>query len=101
VGLPEDGADYLRPAFARRCWKLCGGIFDRDQALGFGSPGILESTANAIAEVLLQPGIRFLSVGMPGELEWAIILGNSIVWGIGGAILVLAIGKGRRASAAV
>ena len=33
-----------------------------------GSPEILESTANAIAEVLLQPGIRFLSVGMPGEL---------------------------------
>jgi predicted aconitase len=60
-----------------------------------GSPRILESTANAIAEVLLQPGIRLLSVGMPGELEWAIIVGNSILWGISGAVFVLAIRKAR------
>lgn len=66
-----------------------------------GSPGILESTANAIAEVLLQPGIRLLRVGMPGELEWAIIVGNSILWGISGALFVLAIRKARRGSAAV
>jgi hypothetical protein len=66
-----------------------------------GPPGILESTATAIGEVLLQPGIRFLAVGMPGELEWAIILGNSILWGIVGAILVLAIRKAVRGSAAV
>lgn len=66
-----------------------------------GPPGTLESTATAIAEVLLQPGIRLLAVGMPGELEWAIILGNSILWGIVGAILVLAVRKAGRGSAAV
>jgi len=38
---------------------------------------------------------------MPGELEWAIIVGNSILWGISGALFVLAIRKARRGSAAV
>ena len=66
-----------------------------------GSPGILESTANAIAEVLLQPGIRLLRVGMPGELKWAIIVGNSILQRISGALFVLAIRKARQGSAAV
>ena len=32
---------------------------------------------------------------MPGELEWAIIVGNSILWGISGAVFVLAIRKAR------
>jgi hypothetical protein len=60
-----------------------------------GPPGMLESTATAIAEVLLQPGIGLLRLGMPGEVEWAIIVGNSILWGIVGAILVRAITKAR------
>jgi len=55
-----------------------------------GPPQMLESAANAVAEVLLQPGIRFLRVGLPGELEWAIVVANSILWGIVGAtVLVL------------
>jgi heme A synthase len=61
-----------------------------------GPPGILESTATAIGEVLLQPGIGFLEVGMPGELEWAIIVGNSILWGIVAAIVVCAFSRARR-----
>lgn len=63
-----------------------------------GSPGILELAATTLAGVLLQPGIRFLAIGMPGELEWAIILANSILWGIVGAALVLAF-RARRGSA--
>jgi hypothetical protein len=66
-----------------------------------GPPGVLESTASAIAGVLLQPGVRLLVVGMPGELEWAIILGNSVLWGVVGAIFVLAVRKAGRHSAAV
>src|SRR5688500_4883831 len=100
VGLSEDRGNSLRTALGRRRWELRAGIFNRDQTVGFGSPGIFESTANAIAEVLLQPGIRLLSVGMPGELEWAIIVGNSILWGISGALFVLAIRKARRGGAA-
>ncbi len=58
-----------------------------------GPGGMLESTANAIAEVLLQPGARLLAIGMPGELEWAILLANSVLWGAVGAGLVLAMRK--------
>jgi len=58
-----------------------------------GPPGMLEATANAIAGVLLQPGIRFLAIGMSGELELAIIVANSILWGIVGAMVVVAIRK--------
>ena len=36
---------------------------------------------------------------MPGELEWAIIVGNSILQRISGALFVLAIRKARRGSA--
>jgi hypothetical protein len=64
-----------------------------------GPPGILEAAATAIGEVLLQPGIGLLRVGMPAEVEWAIILGNSVLWGIAGAMLVRAIVRARRSRA--
>ena len=63
-----------------------------------GPRGMLEATANAVAEVLLQPGIRLLVMGMPGELELAIIVANSLLWGIAGAVVVLVIRKARNAS---
>lgn len=56
-----------------------------------GAPGALESAASLVAEVLLQPGMRFVGQGMPAEVEWAIIACNSLLWGSVGAVLVWAI----------
>jgi len=61
-----------------------------------GPRGPLEATANAMAEVLLQPGIRFLAAGMSGDVELGIIAANSILWGVVGALVVLAIRKAGR-----
>ena len=58
-----------------------------------GTAGMLESAANAIAGVLLQPGLQLLKSGMSGGLEWAIIFGNSVLWGVVGALVVLGIAR--------
>lgn len=65
-----------------------------------GSAGMLESAANGLAEVLFQPGSRLLALGVSGGLEWAIILGNSLLWGAMGALIVLGIARVRRQNAA-
>jgi hypothetical protein len=53
-----------------------------------GSAGFVESFANGLGAVLLQPGALLLHMGMTGSLDWAIILGNSVLWGTLGALVV-------------
>lgn len=53
-----------------------------------GDAGFLETAANGLAEVLFRPGTYLLSVGIPGTLEWAIFLGNSLLWGFVAASLI-------------
>jgi len=65
-----------------------------------GKAGVLETAANALAELLLQPGSRFLKLGMSAELEWAIIFGNSVLWGAVGALVVLGIKRAGKRNAA-
>ena len=65
-----------------------------------GKAGLLESAANGLAEVLLQPGLRLLKFGMSGGLEWAIIFGNSVLWGAVGALVVLGIRRAVKGKAA-
>lgn len=61
-----------------------------------GSPGILESVADGVAGVLLQPGSHLWRMGMSGDLEWAIIVGNSALWGTVGALVIVGIARASR-----
>lgn len=58
-----------------------------------GSAGPVESVANTFAAVLFQPGAQLLAMGLPGEFDWIIILGNSVLWGLVGAAVVLGLLK--------
>ena len=53
-----------------------------------GPAGVLESAANAVAAVLFQPGAQLLALGLPGEFDWMIIVGNSALWGLVGAAIM-------------
>ncbi len=61
-----------------------------------GKAGLLETAANAVAGLLFQPGSRFLKFGMSGGVEWAIIFGNSVLWGAVGALAILGIVRARK-----
>ncbi len=65
-----------------------------------GSAGFVESFTNGLAAVLLQPGAHLLTMGMSGALDWAIILGNSLLWGALGALVVLGIARVGKGNAA-
>ena len=60
-----------------------------------GSAGTVESVANTFAAVLFQPGAQLLAMGLPAELDWMIILGNSVLWGLVGAAVVAGLVKRR------
>src|SRR5688572_33335884 len=53
-----------------------------------GSAGFVESFANGLGAVLLQPGAQLLTMGMPGSLVWEIIVGNRVVCVALGSIVV-------------
>ena len=61
-----------------------------------GGAGFAETTANRLAEVLFRPGSSIWTPGMSGTLDWAIIVGNSVLWGVVGASVIVVVGAARR-----
>ena len=58
-----------------------------------GKAGFIETLANSLGWVLLQPGSRLWGEGISGELDSAILLGNSVLWGALGALVVVGIAR--------
>lgn len=61
-----------------------------------GGAGLLETMANRLAEVLFRPGSHLWVPGMSGSLDWAIIVGNSVLWGVVGASVIVIVGAARK-----
>lgn len=51
---------------------------------GSGDAGLLERSANSLAEVLFLPGsyVYRWAPRLSGLAEWTMILGNSLLWGV-------------------
>ena len=48
-------------------------------------PGLVSQVAGALSQVLGQPGLflaDFLPTPIPDALEWAILIGNSVLWAV-------------------
>ncbi|WGD49555.1 hypothetical protein QA641_28470 [Bradyrhizobium sp. CB1650] len=66
-----------------------------------GDMSQLESLATALSDALLSPISHVQTMGLSPPLQWAVVLGNSILWGAVLAVPVWALArlvKGKRAA---